>query len=954
LRTFRASLRELTNDRCDIAVVQGDFEKLFTHGNFATECTAAGILQRFSSPYSHQQNGRIERFWRTMETQVAALLSHSKLPAYLWPYAVLNFVHCYNRQSSSTGSKTPFELLTGEVPDISHFRVWGCPVDTHLEKQAHPKFAPKTQPGFNLGPNSQTKDAYFVYYPQNHLILTTRHLGFDELARERAIFYQIRKAALQLNTPQPVFQPTHHASTTSTPSTPSPSRASPSSPVVPATVNVFSFPPPLPVTPPPAGPLPPTGSAAPRHTTVDAGSAARLPAAPTLAPARVTRARRSLANISEALPLPTGLSDGPNSNRENSRFIPITAQNDDFTMSHVVRNNTSRSNEKIVQYADCYNMTPEAFQIRTGTHPSIQIHGRNNVPQSSTPSLYDPTGVNTDVTWKELSEPDNVVPPALLQAAATAAPSQRSARAAARAEPADAAPAESPAIGLFATLTAADFPDPTSFPYLPFYTSNSISEFSFYSDILSKSPSGEAYCYADFVLPTGGTPRSVPEALRSVDKRHWRFALDAEYDQLVAANTWELVPRSEALNVISGKWVFKIKKNADGSIDRYKARWVARGFSQKHDIDYSETFAPVIRYSSVRLLLSLANIYGLHLYGADVQNAFARSRCQDRLYTAQPTNYAKTGPNGEALVCKLIMGLYGTKQAARDWHQTLRRKLISDSWTQFESDPGIYYRSGKHGPQYLGIYVDDIAHACSGPAAHDDFMVFCNSHFPTTTQGKLSWLLGMEIKRNFQKKTLSINQTQAILSFLEKNQMREPATRIVSPMAPDWKYGSSPATTDENKIKEYRSKVASILFFSNVTRPDLAYPVSMLSRHLANPNEACFAALHRLMQYLASTPTLGMAYNAPSDGTLQLEAYADASWGSDDIYKARSPHGYLIYFAGGLIDWTSTLQSVVALSSAEAEHIAAFHASRSISYYRELLTEFGLNQPNATILWEDN
>ena len=112
--------------------------------------------------------------------------------------------------------------------------------------------------------------------------------------------------------------------------------------------------------------------------------------------------------------------------------------------------------------------------------------------------------------------------------------------------------------------------------------------------VLNSSPTNKIYCFLD-ILPSGCTPQTLTEALSSIDRKHWKFALDLEFDQLVNAGTWEEVPASDAENIISGKWVFKIKKKSDGTIERHKARWVARGFSQKRDIDYTEIFAPVVR-----------------------------------------------------------------------------------------------------------------------------------------------------------------------------------------------------------------------------------------------------------------------------------------------------------------------------------------------------------------------
>ena len=159
---------------------------------------------------------------------------------------------------------------------------------------------------------------------------------------------------------------------------------------------------------------------------------------------------------------------------------------------------------------------------------------------------------------------------------------------------------------------------------------------------------------------------------------------------------------------------------------------------------------------------------------------------------------------------------------------------------------------------------------------------------------------------------------------------------------------------DPNLHTKFRSKVGSLSYFSQCTRPDIAFAVNKLCRHLHNPNPACFRALNHLIHYMAGTPTLGLRYHFADSTALRLESYVDASYGNDDTNQAKSHHGYLIYFAGGLIDWSTNLQSTIALSSAEAEHIAAFHASRSVMYYRQLLEEFGHKQGEPTIVWEDN
>ena len=259
----------------------------------------------------------------------------------------------------------------------------------------------------------------------------------------------------------------------------------------------------------------------------------------------------------------------------------------------------------------------------------------------------------------------------------------------------------------------------------------------------------------------------------------------------------------------------------------------------------------------------------------------------------------------------------------------------------------------KFGLEYIGVYVDDIIHITSTLQQHTDFHKYCLKSFPTTSQGELTWILGMEIRRDRSTRTLSLNQTQAILTFLDSCDMRN-VKPLATPMDSQWKYGDEPPTIDEKLKTEYRSKVGSLSYLSQCTRPDIAYAINTLCRHLHNPNKHCFKALNHLIHYLAGTPTSGLRFHFGESTALRLEAYADASYGGEDSIQAKSQHGYLIYFAGGLIDWSSNLQSTVALSSAESEHIAAFHCSRAVVYYRQLLEEFGHIQGEPTILWEDN
>jgi hypothetical protein len=343
----------------------------------------------------------------------------------------------------------------------------------------------------------------------------------------------------------------------------------------------------------------------------------------------------------------------------------------------------------------------------------------------------------------------------------------------------------------------------------------------------------------------------------------------------------------------------------------------------------------------------------LECFQLDVDNAFARADMDQPCYVQPPTGFESKDPlTGVPHVCRLDKALYGTKQAARLWHQKMRKFLLDNDWSQFESDPGVYIRKSKHGIQLIGLYVDDIIHACSNSSINNKFHSDCNQVFPTKNQGPLDWILGMEVKRDFKNKILTINQTQKIRDLLKDTNMLD-SKSVSTPMDEKWTYGTAPPLSPTEQT-EFRSRLGSIAFIEQCTRPDISHAVNMLCRYMSKPNINCTHALNRLLRYLNGTQNLGLTYTFKNNNSLKLEVFADANYGGDDTVQARSTSGFIIYFGGGPISWGSRLQKVIAQSSAEAELISAFNASTLAVYHRSFLEELGLAQSDSTIIWEDN
>jgi hypothetical protein len=216
-----------------------------------------------------------------------------------------------------------------------------------------------------------------------------------------------------------------------------------------------------------------------------------------------------------------------------------------------------------------------------------------------------------------------------------------------------------------------------------------------------------------------------------------------EYKALVDNGTWRLVPRPPHTNVISGKWVFKHKYRADGSLARHKARWVVRGFSQRHGIDYDETFSPVVKPPTIRVVLSIAASRSWPIHQLDVKNAFLHGHLNETVYCEQPPGFVD--PVAPDHVCLLQKSLYGLKQAPRAWHQRFSSFVQRSGFTASASDTSLFiYKEGADFA-YLLLYVDDIILTTSSTRLLRHLTELLHSEFAMTDLGDLHHFLGISV-----------------------------------------------------------------------------------------------------------------------------------------------------------------------------------------------------------------
>jgi hypothetical protein len=443
-------------------------------------------------------------------------------------------------------------------------------------------------------------------------------------------------------------------------------------------------------------------------------------------------------------------------------------------------------------------------------------------------------------------------------------------------------------------------------------------------------------------------PVTYLQAIHSTQSHEWNQAMREEYQSLVANGTWTLVPRPERANIIGGKWVYKTKVDSNGNPIRYKARYVAKGFKQVQGVDYFDTYSPVTRMTTIRTFLAIAALEDWELESMDVETAFLNAKVNEEVFVAQPEGFVHLDEKGTPLVCKLQKSIYGLRQASHNWNKTIDAWLQDYGFVPTRTDSCAYLMNKKGHTLVILLWVDDLIIGGNNQSVIDKFKGDISKRFKMKALGPLSWVLGMEIKRNRSTRTLQVTQATYISQMLEKFGMLQ-CKSISTPAE-----GTLSRVQGQPANSEYMSIVGSLLYASMVTRPDITFAVQALGRHLQSSSTEHLAAAKRVLRYLQGTKTLGIQFSGgKNDQNTILTGYSDSDWGGDTDTR-RSTTAYLFKFGEGPISWSSRLQPTVALSSAEAEYMAASAAVQEATYLRQLLMDFGYPQSTATKIYEDN
>ena len=432
---------------------------------------------------------------------------------------------------------------------------------------------------------------------------------------------------------------------------------------------------------------------------------------------------------------------------------------------------------------------------------------------------------------------------------------------------------------------------------------------------------------------------------KAAKKKEWEIAMKHEIDSIEKNQTWKLTELPAGKRAIGLKWVFKLKKNTDGEIIKHKACLVAKGYVQKQGIDYEEAFALVTRLETVHLILALAAKNGWEVHHLDVKSAFLNGVLQEEVYVLQPEGFEKTGE--EHKVYKLIKALYGLCQALRAWYARLNRCLEELGFVKCPHEHAVYTRREGDESLIVGVYVDDLIITGTRLSNIVKFKKQMAEEFDMSDLGKLSYYLGIEVEQG--KEYIELKQAAYAKKILEKAGMSE-----CKPVKFPMEYKTQLHKDEKGKAvnsTDFKSMLGSLRYLVH-TRPDIAYSVGVVSRYMERPTVLHLNAVKRIMRYVRGTLDFGLVY-LRGKGNYLLEGFLDSDL-AGNLDDRKSTGGLAFYLNESLVAWVSQKQKCVALSSCEAEFMAANAAACQGIWLHKVLNQISDESIGPVVLYIDN
>ncbi|CAI7863151.1 unnamed protein product [Closterium sp. NIES-53] len=418
------------------------------------------------------------------------------------------------------------------------------------------------------------------------------------------------------------------------------------------------------------------------------------------------------------------------------------------------------------------------------------------------------------------------------------------------------------------------------------------------------------------------TPRSYAQAIAGEYSSQWQTAMDAE----MAA--WNL-----------------------RSPPAFKARYVARGFSQREGVDFFQTFSPTPKMTTLRLLLHVAAQRDYELHSLDFSTAFLHGSLHEEIWLRHPPGFTGSFPAGTQW--SLRRPVYGLRQAPREWHDTVRTTLAALGFAPSTADPPLFLRTDTSLPPfYVLVYVDDLVFATADTEALALVKSELQKRHTCTDLDELRSYLGLQITRDRARRTITLTQSHMVQQVLQRFGFSWSSAQA-TPLATGHSLSAPPLDESVEPSGPYPELVGCLMYLMTCTRPDLAYPLGLLARYVApgRHRKVHMDAAKRVLYYLCSTSGMGLVLGGRGD--VVLTGHSDASW-VDDQATQRSSQGYTFSLGSGSVSWRSTRSSSVLGSSCEAEIYATAMAAQELRWLTYLLIDLGERPRSPPVLYVDN
>jgi hypothetical protein len=400
-------------------------------------------------------------------------------------------------------------------------------------------------------------------------------------------------------------------------------------------------------------------------------------------------------------------------------------------------------------------------------------------------------------------------------------------------------------------------------------------------------------------------PRSYDDAINDpVYGPEWHEAIRTELRQLIMNGTFHEVQKPPSVNVVTAKWVFAVKYALNGGVERFKARLVARGFSQIEGVDFHSTFAPTIRADSLRTILAIIALEDLEAHQVDVNNAFTEATLQETIYMRPPSG----AESEDGKVWQLTQSLYGLKQAARDWYNLCSAKLRIMGYAPIPSDPCVFRH--KETDVLIGLYVDDLLIASRSTENIQQFKVKLREQFKIKDLGEIRRILGIRITRDRKNRSIYLDQSAYINQMLRQYDMDHTGVGLTrQPMADKAILLKAKEDDELAPKREYQRRIGSVMYPMVYTRPDIAFAVGKLAQFMDKPTTAHEKCMKVLMRYLRSTTDMQIKYGPDGRSADCVLGFSDADYAGDRNDR-KSTSGMIFILGGGAI-YRSRIRSLI-------------------------------------------